>query len=734
MVRQDIYHRFHYIAANQTKRVLKYWLLTTEYPPFHGGGISTYCYHTACMLVDLNIKVTTFVPDDTVTDYNITQTPEGNRIIRFNTNRCKTAGFLGYTARLSYEFANIVQYIISIEGQPDIIEAQDYLGISYYLLQYKYLLYEDVKDIPIIITLHSPAFLYLEYNRVPVYRFPDFHTCQMEKEAIKMADWLIAPTAYIAEAIQPYVDITGKNKIVIRNPYYTTSNTTPDIIERNKIVFYGKLSPQKGSFELFAYFKKLWDNGFVHPLHIIGGTDIVYHPEQLTMGQLATRQYGKYIKDGLLCFHGKIQPAAIAHELHSAHVIIVPSIVDNLPYVVIEAMALGKIVLASVQGGQREMISHGVNGFLFDHTITGDFEEKLQLILSLSDEKIAAIGNAAKEKVAMMYDPVSIGRQKLQLLNQIIHSKSTTTYFPFLYQTEYKPVKSNGTLLSVVIPYYNMGKYIVECVESVKASAYPDIEILIINDGSTDQESLTILQQLEQTKGVKVYNKPNEGLADTRNYGARQATGDWLAFLDADDKVTPDYYEKALRVLKQYDNVFFAGSFVQYFEETNRKWITYTPQPPYALVHNPVNSSGLVYKKAAFLEAGMNDKKVDYGLEDYESVIHLLSRGYNGIVLPEFLFHYRVRHDSMIRKITREKLLYSYKYIADKHSPYYTTFASQINNLLNANGPGFLFDNPTFAVKVVANAETNNWLLLKLKAFIKKNKMLKQLALSIKNK
>jgi glycosyltransferase involved in cell wall biosynthesis len=711
---------------------LNYWLLTTEYPPFHGGGISTYCYHTACMLVEQNIKITTFVPDDSVTDFKITNTPEGNRIIHFNTNRTNSAGYFGYTARLSYEFAGIVQHFIQLEGKPDIIEAQDYLGIAYYLLQYKHLLYPAVKDIPVVITLHSPAFLYLEYNRVPTYRFPDFQTCQMEKEAIKLADSLYAPTQFIIDAIQPYVDVTTSNKVVIRNPYIVPDHQPVNAIERNKIVYYGKLSPQKGSFELLAYFKTLWDGGFKHPLHIFGGTDIVFHPEQLTMGQLASSKYEKYINTGLLQLHGKIKPAAIEKELHSAHVIIVPSIVDNLPYVVIESMGLGKVVLASVQGGQREMIDHGVNGFLFDHTIAGDFEEKLQHVLSLSNEALAIIGNAAKEKVVDMYHPAVIINQKLPLLETLIKKKHTSTTFPFLYQNDHKPVTAGGNLLSVIIPFYNMGKYIMESVQAVKASTYPEIEILIINDGSTDGESLAVLKQVEQMERVKVFNKPNEGLAYTRNYGAEKATGDWLAFLDADDTVTPDYYEKAMRVLKQYQNVFFVGSFVQYFGDANVKWATYTPQPPYALVHNPVNSSGLVYKKAAFLAAGKNDRTVDYGLEDYESVVHLLSKGYNGIVLPEFLFKYRVRGDSMIRKITREKLLYSYKYIAEKHTAYYATFATQINNLLNANGPGFLFDNPTFAVTVVTNAESNSWLFRKAKAFIKKNKTLKNIVLRLK--
>ncbi|MFL5745336.1 MAG: glycosyltransferase [Niastella sp.] len=711
---------------------MNYWLLTTEYPPFHGGGISTYCYHTACMLVEQNIKITIFVPDDNVTDFKITNTPEGNRIIHFNTNRTNSAEYFGYTARLSYEFASIVLLLIQQEGKPDIIEAQDYLGIGYYLLQYKHLLYEEVKDIPVVITLHSPAFLYLEYNRVPTYRFPDFQTCQMEKEAIKMADWLFAPTQFIIDAIQPYVDLTTSNKVVIRNPYIIPDHKPVNSIERNKIVYYGKLSPQKGSFELLAYFKSLWDGGFIHPLHIFGGTDIVFHPEQLTMGQLANKRYENYISKGLLQLHGKIEPAAIEKELHSAHVIVVPSIVDNLPYVVIECMGLGKVVLASVQGGQREMINHGVNGFLFDHTITGDFEEKLQYILSLPDAKIAAIGNAAKEKVAEMYHPTVITAQKLPLLETLIQKKHNSITFPFVYQKEHTPITAGGNLLSVVIPFYNMGRYIMECIQAVKAATYPEIEILIINDGSTEEDSLAVLKQAAQIAGVTIYHKPNEGLAYTRNYGALKATGEWLAFLDADDTVTPDYYEKALRVLKQYRNVFFVGSFVQYFEDTNRKWATYTPQPPYALVHNPVNSSGLVYKKAAFLAAGQNDKTVDYGLEDDESVVHLLSKGYNGVVLPEFLFQYRVRGDSMIRKLTREKLLYSYKYIAEKHSAYYADFATQVNNLLNANGPGFLFDNPTFAVTVTTNAESNSWLFRKAKAIIKKNKTLKKIALRLK--
>jgi glycosyltransferase involved in cell wall biosynthesis len=711
---------------------LKFWLLTTEYPPFHGGGISTYCYHTASMLANLNVEVTVFIPDDSVLDYKIENSPEGARIVRFHSNRSKLHDCLGYFARVSYEFALIVQHLISIEGKPDVIETQDYHGIAYYLLQFKHLLYEQLKDIPIVITMHSPAFIYLEYNRVPVYRFPEFHVCQTEKEALLMADLIICPTGFLLDATEPYVTLANKKKVVLRNPYYTKETQGPGPVTRNKIAFFGKLSMQKGSFELMKYFQKMWDDGFPHPLNVFGGTDIVFHPEHLTMGQLIEDKYKKYIDEKLLLFHGKIKPTEIANELSSAHVIIVPSIIDNLPYVIIETMALGKIVLASVQGGQREMIDHGLNGFLFDHTIENDFEEKLKLVLSLSDEKIIEIGKAAQKKVADMYAPEKIAKQKLQLLNDAIRETKQTRSFPFLYQNEFKTVTVSGDLLSVIIPYYNMGKYIKDTVQSIKASNYQPIEIMIINDGSTEPECIAVLNEMAQIDGVKVFNKRNSGLAETRNYGALRATGDLIAFLDSDNMVAPDYYEKAIKILKQYDNVFFVGGFIQNFQGNNGKYVTYNPQPPYLMVHNPAKTTGLIYKKAAFLEAGLNDKTVDYGMEGYEHIVHLLSKGYNGVMLPEFLFLCRVRPDSMIRDMNREKWLYAYKYIAEKHSHYYAKFASQITNLLNANGPGFLFDNPTFGHTVVINPQSSSWVARYTIGIIKKNKTLKRIALRLK--
>jgi glycosyltransferase involved in cell wall biosynthesis len=741
---------------------LNYWLLTTEYPPFHGGGISTYCRFTSGMLSAAGHSVTVFVPDDSVSDRNIDDV-SGITQIRFNSNRNKLHASLGYTARLAYAFADIVRTRIEEEGSPDLIEAQDYLGIAYYLTQFKHTGYPFMQGIPILITLHSPAFIYLEYNRTPVDRFPDFWTGEMEKQAIRAADLLISPTRFLAEEIQKFMDISGLPVHMLPNPYVQGSpgNLLSDRpVQRNKIVYYGKLSRQKGSFELLAYFRELWDEGFPHALHIIGGTDIIYHPERLTMGQWVEREYKKYIDTGFLQLHGKISPDETAHSLRDAHVIIFPSIVDNLPYVVMEAMSLGKTVLASRQGGQREMIEEGVDGFLFDHNEPDSFSRQLLAILALSDAALEQIGLNAQSSVRHHYDPTHILPAKMALLEPLVGPGRSSAkpslsaavpplprrHFPFLHQEAFTPLPSPaGSLLSVVIPYYNMGAYIEKCVHSVLASGYPSIEILIIDDGSTEKDSLEKLRQLaspnwlsagisgNNTRNISILHQKNAGLANSRNKGALAAKGDFLAFLDADDKVDPAYYEKAIRALQFNENVFFAGSWVQFFGDSYALWPSFTPQPPYALVHNPLNSSGLVYKKAAFLAEGLNDKKADYGLEDYASVVGMLSHGLNGVVLPEALFHYRVRRGSMFRHVTREKFMFSYKYILEQNKPYYTKFAAGIINLLNANGPGYQFDNPSFGVQVSTTVEKDGLLIRQLKSVIKKSEKLKRIAVILNN-
>jgi glycosyltransferase involved in cell wall biosynthesis len=717
---------------------LKYWLLTTEYPPLYGGGISTYCYHTALMLAEKGHAITVFLPDSSVRDHEITFS-SGIRVIKFNESRSGLENDLGHTARLSYAFALITMEFIRKEGKPDYIESQEYLAIPYYIFQFKLLKYIEFENVPILLTLHSPAFLYLYYNREGVYEFPNYWIGEMEKSCIQCADWIFAPSRYIVDEIKRHTLIDEKKVSVLRNPYPMPENEAQERpVQRNRIVFFGKLSPQKGVFELFSYMKELWDTGFPYPLTVIGGTEKVYYPEMMTMGQIIRQKYADEIRKGLILFTGKITPAERDNYLSDAHVILVPSLNDNLPYSAIEAMSIRKVVLASAQGGQAELIQDGENGWIFDHHIPGSFGKQLKHIIGLEDQQLHEAGSSAQRVIKENLNYNLIYDKKLAIIGQIASAAETDGIFPFVRPLEQPPPAEKTTggsqLLSVVVPYYNMGPYIKECIDSILGSEYRPLEILVINDGSTDEQSLTLLKDIEKKPNTRVIHKKNEGLAETRNHGAHAATGEFLAFLDADDKIHPMYYSKAIAVLQAYKNVHFTGAWVQYFGGKTNIWPTWNPEPPYILTHNSVNSSALVYKRGAFLSGGLNDKKVDYGLEDYESVINLLHNGYRGVVLPECLFNYRIRKGSMYRGLTRHKILYSHQYISGKHADFYSKFAAEIFNLLNANGPSFAYDNPSFRVVTGRLNRYTKKMIDRAKTFVKKNPALKRILLQLKLK
>lgn len=96
-------------------------------------------------------------------------------------------------------------------------------------------------------------------------------------------------------------------------------------------------------------------------------------------------------------------------------------------------------------------------------------------------------------------------------------------------------------MVSIIMPVYNAQRYLRETVESVMAQTFQEFEVLAVNDGSTD-ESLKILQEYaEQDERIRIIDKENSGVSDTRNVGIAQAKGEYLAFLDADDLLSPEY-------------------------------------------------------------------------------------------------------------------------------------------------------------------------------------------------
>lgn len=101
-------------------------------------------------------------------------------------------------------------------------------------------------------------------------------------------------------------------------------------------------------------------------------------------------------------------------------------------------------------------------------------------------------------------------------------------------------------LISIVVPIYNMEKYLVKCLDSIVGQTYENLEIILVNDGSKDS-SLTICREYAQRdKRIVVLDKENGGQGSARNTGMDVATGEWIGFIDSDDWIVPDMYEVLL--------------------------------------------------------------------------------------------------------------------------------------------------------------------------------------------
>ena len=138
--------------------------------------------------------------------------------------------------------------------------------------------------------------------------------------------------------------------------------------------------------------------------------------------------------------------------------------------------------------------------------------------------------------------------------------------------------------ISIVIPAYNAESTILETVESVQQQTFSDIEIILINDGSTDR-TLELLQKIEDDR-LKIFSYENGGLSVARNRGIANATGEFISFIDADDLWTPDKLELQLGALKSNPQAGVAYSWTYYF--------SHDPQKD-SYLGNSVNFSGDVF-------------------------------------------------------------------------------------------------------------------------------------------
>ena len=113
-------------------------------------------------------------------------------------------------------------------------------------------------------------------------------------------------------------------------------------------------------------------------------------------------------------------------------------------------------------------------------------------------------------------------------------------------------------LISIIVPIYNIKEYLERCVDSILAQTYENIEVLLVDDGSTDGTSLLVDELRKKDSRIRVFHKENRGSSSARNLGLQHAVGSYVWFVDPDDFIRPDCMKKIKPYLKENErNIFY---------------------------------------------------------------------------------------------------------------------------------------------------------------------------------
>jgi glycosyltransferase involved in cell wall biosynthesis len=226
--------------------------------------------------------------------------------------------------------------------------------------------------------------------------------------------------------------------------------------------------------------------------------------------------------------------------------------------------------------------------------------------------------------------------------------------------------------VTVLIPCYNQGAYLDDAVESVLAQTYQDFEILIVDDGSTDPDTVRLFDHYVRPR-TTVYRTPNRKLAAARNFLIQRARGEYLCALDADDKLHPQYLEKTTAALESDPSLGFVSTRLQMFGAETRVWPPDTRCDLVTLLcDDPVHCAALVRRSAVLAVGGYDERMPHQGDEDWDLSISLVEAGHAGIILDDILFFYRRRPGSMCDECTRGQVQIDLtEYLVRKHAASY---------------------------------------------------------------
>ncbi|NMR35374.1 glycosyltransferase family 2 protein [Chryseobacterium aquaticum] len=248
---------------------------------------------------------------------------------------------------------------------------------------------------------------------------------------------------------------------------------------------------------------------------------------------------------------------------------------------------------------------------------------------------------------------------------------------------ENKFESASNDIISVIIPYYKGENYIEECLGSIYNQTLKNIEVILINDGSS-KEFLENLKNIKYPELI-LFHQTNKGQSAARNKGVDIAKGKYILFVDCDDKIEKSFLEKTYNVLKSNPKVKICYTKSLLFEKENTEWMLPKFKMEDFLFSNCIPITALFYRED-FIKINGFEENLSY-FEDWDLWISILEGGGEVYQIEEHLFFYRIRdNESSLTNLStsqENKISLNRLFIYQKHYDFYEKYGFGFNSITN---------------------------------------------------
>jgi glycogen synthase len=628
-------------------------LVSRELYPFTGGGIAPMVAATAELMseiADVTVVTTAFHRE---AYERLRDDPEERRRLPSDAVRFvfveepEDEDLLGYLSHMHGWSARVFEKLCELypDGGPDLVEFPDYLAEGFVTVQARHSNDPRMRNATVCLRAYTTSEMVAVLNGRLTNEFATQAVWEAERYCLAHCDRFVHPGGNVYGTYRRFYGADGVARAHKAHhavfgdiqPIWAVPRDSEHFAERPlRFLYFGRMERRKGVQNLLRALLSLDSDDW--ELHLLGA-DTDSAPMRASMRQYLIAMAGDNER---VTFRDPVPRWGVLDLIQYCDVIVVPSLWECWPNTALEALSQNRPVLATPVGGLNEIVEPGASGWLTESADWRSLATEVERLLDARQEpkRLAVAGGPLQA-----YERLTDRDQILGSYEQLIALGRRGAPAP----------RRSQDVVSAIVPYFQLDAYVEETLASLAAQTYDRIEVVLVNDGSLRQQD-SVVDELADRYGAKLVTQPNAGLGAARNFGISQASGRYVLPLDADDRLASTFVERCIEALEAERDAAYATSWSAYMTPAGRPhgdgvgWAPYGNWSSLIRRNNVAGTCTSVIHKR-FFDQGFcySDELTSY--EDWFLYLELHEAGHYGVVVPERLIEYRVRPESMLRKV-----------------------------------------------------------------------------------